>query len=152
MHFHGQLFDTAMRPGLPEPLFQHLTSSPAEPHLLGLKDLFLNIHGSYDISSDHEKCSFKTRDTAIEAQAFSLQEPSYFFSTYSPPRTESGYKPARARLEEDLRFVSRMVRSLLSSRLTTLSYPKDRQCLHHTERIPLYPILYALSSSSIRPS
>lgn len=47
--------------------------------------------------------------TAIEAQAFSLQEPSYFFSMYSPPRTESGYKPARARLEEDLRFVSKMV-------------------------------------------
>ena len=49
---------------------------------------------------------------AIEAQMFSLQEPSYFFSMYSPPRTEAAYKPARARLEEDLRFASRMVRSI----------------------------------------
>ena len=43
---------------------------------------------------------------------FSLQEPGHFFSTYSPPRTEAAYKPARARLEEDLRFASRMVRSI----------------------------------------
>lgn len=49
---------------------------------------------------------------AIEAQTFSLQEPGYFFSMYSPPRTDAAYKPARARLEEDLRFASRMVRSI----------------------------------------
>ena len=49
---------------------------------------------------------------AIEAQMFSLQEPSHFFSTYSPPRTEAAYKPGRARLEEDLRFASRMVRNV----------------------------------------
>lgn len=52
------------------------------------------------------------RSLAIEAQMFSLQEPSHFFSTYSPPRTEAAYKPGRARLEEDLRFASRMVRKV----------------------------------------
>jgi hypothetical protein len=45
---------------------------------------------------------------AIEAQTFSMQEPGYFFSIYSPPRTEAGYKVARQRLEEDLRFTSKM--------------------------------------------
>jgi len=49
---------------------------------------------------------------AMEGQMFSLQEPSHFFSTYSPPRTDAAYKLARARLEEDLRFASRMVRSI----------------------------------------
>lgn len=49
--------------------------------------------------------------TAIEAQTFSLEEPSYFFSMYAPPRTEAGYKPARARLEEDLRFASKKVKN-----------------------------------------
>jgi hypothetical protein len=45
---------------------------------------------------------------AIEAQTFSMQEPGYFFSIYSPPRTEAGYKLARQRLEEDLKFTSKM--------------------------------------------
>lgn len=31
--------------GLPEPLFQRLTSSPAEPFLRGLQELFLNFWG-----------------------------------------------------------------------------------------------------------
>ena len=53
-------------------------------------------------------------DLAIEAHVFSLQEPSHFFSTYTPPRTDAAYKPARTRLEEDLRFTSRMVRSVYS--------------------------------------
>ncbi len=34
---------------------------------------------------------------------------------YSPPRTEAAYKLARVRLEEDLRFVSQMVRRILCS-------------------------------------
>lgn len=34
-----------MGQGLPEPLFERLTSSPAEPHLQGLKELFLNYNG-----------------------------------------------------------------------------------------------------------
>ena len=48
------------------------------------------------------------RPLAIEAQTFSMQEPGYFFSIYSPPRTEAGYKLARQRLEEDLKFTSKM--------------------------------------------
>lgn len=38
-----------------------------------------------------------------------MEDPSMFFSIYSPPRSEAGYKSARARLEEDLKLTSRMV-------------------------------------------
>lgn len=36
---------TGLTSGLPEPLFQRLTSSPAEPFLRGLQELFLNFWG-----------------------------------------------------------------------------------------------------------
>lgn len=93
--------------GLPEPLFERLTSSPAEPHLQALKELFLNFNRklwSKDVGS-----LYSSYILAIEAQVFSMREPSYFFSMYSPPRTDASFKPARARLEEDLWFMSKMV-------------------------------------------
>ncbi|KAK0239011.1 Sec1-like snare protein [Armillaria nabsnona] len=76
--------------GLSEPLFQRLTSSAAEPHLQALKELFLNF-------------------SPVEAQTFSLQTPEMFFSIYSPPRHENDYSRARERLEEDLRFTSKII-------------------------------------------
>ncbi|KAF5383619.1 hypothetical protein D9615_003550 [Tricholomella constricta] len=76
--------------GLEEQLFEKLTSSPAEPFLRGLREVFLNFW-------------------ATEAQAFSLEDPALFFSLYSPPRSDSAFKLARTRLEEDLRFVSKMI-------------------------------------------
>jgi len=35
--------------GLDEPLFQRLTTSPAEPYLKGLKELFINFWGNYTL-------------------------------------------------------------------------------------------------------
>ncbi|KAF9525353.1 Sec1-like snare protein [Crepidotus variabilis] len=106
--------------GLPEHLFQQLTASAAEPYLQALKELFLNIH-------------------AIEAQAFSLEEPSYFFSMYAPPRTEAGYKPARARLEEDLRFASKKIANIC---ITLGEFPYIRYYFpsHHLPLGPLKPV------------
>jgi hypothetical protein len=46
---------------------------------------------------------------AIEARTFTIDEPSFFFSIYSPPRQESAAKLARDRLLEDMRFTSKMV-------------------------------------------
>ncbi|KAF9480487.1 Sec1-like snare protein [Pholiota conissans] len=106
--------------GLPEHLFERLTSSPAEPHLQALKELFLNFN-------------------AIEAQAFSLQEPSYFFSMYSPPRTEAAYKLARVRLEEDLRFTSKMIVNVCVS-LNEFPYIRYYMPSTHLPLGPLKPV------------
>ncbi|KAJ3865846.1 MAG: Sec1-like snare protein [Lentinula lateritia] len=76
--------------GLSEPLFNRLGSSPAEPHLRTLQELYINFR-------------------AIEAQAFSVDSPELFFSIYSPPRNENGYRAARDRLEEDIRFTSKVI-------------------------------------------
>lgn len=76
--------------GLDEPLFQRLFTSPAEPFLKGLRELFLHFW-------------------AIEAQAFSLQDPGLFFSLFSPPRSDGSFKHARTRLEEDLKFISKTI-------------------------------------------
>ena len=49
--FHVQVrlrFDTSARTGLAEELFQRLTSSPAEPFLRGLQDLYVNFWGASD--------------------------------------------------------------------------------------------------------
>ncbi|KAH9479547.1 Protein transport protein sec1 [Psilocybe cubensis] len=105
--------------GLPEKLFERLTSSPAEPYLQALKELFLNFN-------------------AIEAQAFSMNEPGYFFSIYSPPRTESSYKPARARLEEDLRFMSKMISNVCIS-LNEFPYIRFYMPSSHQPLGPLKP-------------
>ncbi|KAI0306079.1 Sec1-like snare protein [Multifurca ochricompacta] len=76
--------------GLSDELFQRLTSSPAEPFLRGLQDLYVNFW-------------------AIEAQAFSLRVPEQFFSMYSPPRSDATARAERDRLEEDIRFVAKSI-------------------------------------------
>ncbi|KAF7296537.1 hypothetical protein HMN09_01060700 [Mycena chlorophos] len=76
--------------GLEERLFERLASSPAEPYLRAVKELFVNFWSA-------------------EAQTFSLQAPELFFSLYSPPRNDSGFKAARARVEDDLRFASKII-------------------------------------------
>ncbi|KAJ7920739.1 Sec1-like snare protein [Mycena leptocephala] len=76
--------------GLEERLFERLASSPAEPNLRAVKELFVNFW-------------------AAEAQTFSLQAPEFFFGLYSPPRSDSVFKAARARLEEELRFSSKII-------------------------------------------
>ncbi|KAF9047185.1 Sec1-like protein [Hymenopellis radicata] len=79
--------------GLPEPLFERLTQSPAEPYLKALKDLYVNF-------------------AALEAQTFSTQSPEMFFSIYSPPRSENEYRMARDRLDESLRFTSKLISNI----------------------------------------
>jgi syntaxin-binding protein 1 len=76
--------------GLADELFQRLTSSPAEPFLRGLQDLYVNFW-------------------AIEAQAFSLRVPEYFFSMYSPLRSDATARAERDRLTEDIRFVAKSI-------------------------------------------
>ncbi|KAA1469037.1 Sec1-like snare protein [Dentipellis sp. KUC8613] len=76
--------------GLGEQLFEKLTSSPAEPFLKSLQELFINFW-------------------AIESQAFSLKLPSQFFSMFSPPRNDSTTRASRDRLEEDIMFVSKQI-------------------------------------------
>lgn len=104
---------------LPEPLFQRLTSSPAEPHLKGLKEIFVNFW-------------------ATEAQAFSLNTPELFFNIYSPPRNEAAFKSARSRLEEELRFASKRIADLC---ITLNEFPYIRYYLpsHHPPLGPLQP-------------
>ncbi|KAF8493208.1 Sec1-like protein [Russula emetica] len=76
--------------GLAEELFERLTSSPAEPFLRGLQDLYVNFW-------------------AIESQVFSLHVPEYFFSMYSPPRSDATARAERDRLTEDIRFVAKSI-------------------------------------------
>ncbi|KAJ7638250.1 Sec1-like snare protein [Roridomyces roridus] len=76
--------------GLEEKLFDRLVSSAAEPFLRTVKELFVNFW-------------------AAEAQTFTLQAPEMFFGLYSPPRSDSQFKAARDRLEEELRFASKII-------------------------------------------
>lgn len=76
--------------GLPDPLFQRLTSSPAEPFLKGLQDLYINFW-------------------AIEAQTFSTQTPESFFHFYAPPRDEAQFQMAKDRILEHVTFTSKMI-------------------------------------------
>ncbi|TFK26209.1 ras opposite [Coprinopsis marcescibilis] len=103
--------------GLSEELFQRITTSSAEPNLRALKELFINFWAS-------------------EAQVFSVQDPSLFFSIYSPPRTEAAYKPARDRLEEDLKFTSKIITNLC---ITLNEFPYVRYYLP-TNHPPLGPL------------
>ncbi|CCM01354.1 uncharacterized protein FIBRA_03404 [Fibroporia radiculosa] len=105
--------------GLDEQLFQRLTSSPAEPHLKALQELFINFW-------------------AIEAQAFSLKLPGAFFNIYSPPRSDSAFPSARSRLEEELRFASKMIVNVC---ITLNEYPYIRYYLpsHHAPLGALKP-------------
>ncbi|KAF9240729.1 Sec1-like protein [Melanogaster broomeanus] len=105
--------------GLSEPLFERLTSSPAEPFLRGLQELFVNFW-------------------AVEAQAFSLNSPSLFFNIYSPPRNDAAFKTARSRLEEELQFTSKIITNLC---ITLNEFPYIRYYLpsHHLPLGPLQP-------------
>ncbi|KAK7685678.1 hypothetical protein QCA50_011022 [Cerrena zonata] len=82
--------------GLSEQLFERLTASPAEPYLKGLQDLYINYW-------------------AIESNSFTLKQPESFFSLFSPPRNDAGFKPARDHLEEQLRFSSKMIANVCIS-------------------------------------
>ncbi|TFK85671.1 Sec1-like protein [Polyporus arcularius HHB13444] len=105
--------------GLHEQLFERLTSSPAEPYLKALQELFINFW-------------------AIESQAFSVRSPGAFFNMYSPPRSDTSYKPLRDRLHEELRFMSKMISNVC---LTLNEYPFIRyhSPSHHQPLGPLKP-------------
>ncbi|KAF8892136.1 Sec1-like snare protein [Infundibulicybe gibba] len=114
---HGA--DGILHIGLSEPLFQRLTASAAEPFLQGLKELFLNFW-------------------ATEAQTFSIQDPGMFFSIYSPPRSDTAYKAARDRLEEEIRFASKIISNVC---ITLNEYPFIRYYVppNHPPLGPLKP-------------
>ncbi|KAI9062524.1 Sec1-like protein [Trametes sanguinea] len=105
--------------GLAEHLFERLTSSPAEPYLKALQELFINFW-------------------AVEAQAFTVRDPGSFFNIYSPPRSDTSYKPMRDRLDEELRYMSRMIANVC---LTLNEYPYIRYYSpsHHPPLGPLRP-------------
>ncbi|KAI0364350.1 Sec1-like protein [Pilatotrama ljubarskyi] len=105
--------------GLAEHLFERLTASPAEPYLKALQELYINFW-------------------AIEGQAFSLRNPGSFFNIYSPPRSDTSFKPMRDRLDEELRFMSKMITNVC---LTLNEYPYIRYYspTHHAPLGPLRP-------------
>ncbi|KAI0352131.1 Sec1-like protein [Trametes cingulata] len=105
--------------GLAEQLFERLTSSPAEPYLKALQELYINFW-------------------AIEAQAFSVRNSGSFFNIYSPPRSDTSFKPMRDRLDEELRFMSKMITNVC---LTLNEYPYIRYYspTHHAPLGPLRP-------------
>ncbi|KAI0686679.1 Sec1-like protein [Cytidiella melzeri] len=90
--------------GLPEHLFEKLTSSPAEPYLKSLQELYINFW-------------------PVESQVFLLKRPASFFSMFGPPRSDSAFKSARESLEEELRFASKMIVNLC---VTTNEFPYIR--------------------------
>lgn len=95
--------------GLPESLLNHLVSSPAEPHLRTLQDLYVNF-------------------AALEQRVFSVRSPASFFSLYAPHKevpavafnsrraeaahispTQVAVNSARAGLDNDLKFMAKSV-------------------------------------------
>ncbi|KAJ7464621.1 Sec1-like snare protein [Mycena latifolia] len=111
--------------GLEERLFERLASSAAEPYLRAVKELFVNFWAS-------------------EAQTFSLQAPELFFGIYSPPRSESQFKAARDRLEEELRFAAKIIANVC---ITLNEFPYIRYYVP-----PNHPPLGALKPhASTRP-
>jgi len=106
----GALQMTRLISGLSEPLFQRLTSSPAEPFLRGLQELFLNFWGKRGLLLRLSRIHINQVPPAAEAQTFSLNSPGLFFNIYSPPRNEAAFKTTRSRLEEELLFMSKSVR------------------------------------------
>ncbi|KAJ6534642.1 Sec1-like snare protein [Mycena vulgaris] len=111
--------------GLEEKLFERLASSAAEPYLRAVQELFVNFWAS-------------------EAQTFSLQAPELFFGIYSPPRSDSQFKAARDRLEEELRFASKIIANVC---ITLNEFPLIRYYMP-----PNHPPLGALKPhASTRP-
>ncbi|KAF9647199.1 Sec1-like snare protein [Thelephora ganbajun] len=96
---------------IPDQLLAELGSSPAERHLKGVKDLYLNFW-------------------PIETQAFSLKLPEQFFSLYSPPKTNNAFKGSRERLEEDIKFTSKMIANVCIS-LNEFPYIRYYMPSHH---------------------
>ncbi|KAJ7211803.1 Sec1-like protein [Mycena haematopus] len=90
--------------GLDERLLERLATSAAEPHLGPVKDLYLNFW-------------------AAEAQTFSLQAPEFFFGLYSPPRSDSHFKAARARVEEELRLPAKLCIANVCITLNEFPFP-----------------------------
>ncbi|CAK5269873.1 unnamed protein product [Mycena citricolor] len=76
--------------GLDEHLLERLATSRAEPYLRTVRELFINFWPA-------------------ESQTFSLQAPELFFGLYSPPRNDSQFQVARSRVQEQLKFVSKMI-------------------------------------------
>ncbi|EJU03633.1 Sec1-like protein [Dacryopinax primogenitus] len=76
--------------GLPEPLFQRLTASAAEPFLRQLVELSINFW-------------------PLEKQVLSLEHPDFFFSFFSPPPSQALFQAAYERFEDDLWFTSRCI-------------------------------------------
>ncbi|EKM50683.1 uncharacterized protein PHACADRAFT_264085, partial [Phanerochaete carnosa HHB-10118-sp] len=105
--------------GLAEPLFEKLTSSPAEPHLKALQDLYINFW-------------------ALESQAFSVKRPGQFFNAFSPPRSDATFISARSKLEEELRFTSKMLVNVCVT-LNELPYIRYYFPSHHPPLGPLKP-------------
>ncbi|KAJ7087363.1 Sec1-like snare protein [Mycena belliarum] len=111
--------------GLEEGLFNRVASSAAEPYLKTVQDLFVNFWAS-------------------EAQTFSMQAPELFFGTYSPPRSDSQFKAARDRLEEELRFSAKIIANVC---ITLNEFPFIRYYMP-----PNHPPLGALKPhASTRP-
>ncbi|KAF8347811.1 ras opposite [Amanita rubescens] len=103
--------------GLSATLFERLTSSSAEPHLKGLKELYINF-------------------SVLEAQTWSIQMPELFFSAYSPPRNEQQIRATRVRLLEDLQFASKMISNLC---ITLNEFPFIRYYVPQNHK-PLGPL------------
>ncbi|KZT51928.1 Sec1-like protein [Calocera cornea HHB12733] len=76
--------------GVAEPLFQRLTASAAEPFLRQLVELYINFW-------------------PLEKQVFSLEQPDFFFSFFSPPPSTALAPAAFERFEDDLWFTSRCI-------------------------------------------
>ncbi|KIJ55031.1 hypothetical protein M422DRAFT_64178 [Sphaerobolus stellatus SS14] len=105
--------------GLSENLVNRLVSSPAEPYLKALKELYLNFW-------------------PIESQAFSTNTPGMFYSLFTPPHSPTAVKGARLRAEEDLRFVARCILNIC---VTLEEYPLVRYYVpaHHKPLGPFAP-------------
>ncbi|GJJ13940.1 hypothetical protein Clacol_008197 [Clathrus columnatus] len=105
--------------GLTEQLLNRLVSSPAEPHLKALKELYLNFW-------------------PLEARTFSLNAPAMFYSLFSPPRSPAALSSARIVAEEDLKFIAK---GILNVCVALEEYPLIRYYLpsHHKPLGPFVP-------------
>lgn len=103
---------------LSEPLLQRLTSSPAEPKLRQLIELFVNIW-------------------PLEAQVFSLKSPQSFFTLFQPPGGSFGLSPEEAlsAIEDELHFSTQ---ALLNVCVTLNEFPLVRY--YNPNHPPLGPL------------
>ncbi|KAG1907804.1 Sec1-like protein [Suillus fuscotomentosus] len=111
--------------GLSETLFEHLTTSPAEPHLKGLQDLFVNFRGCLRMQRPRRKLSL-----------FSHQDCSLTLLAHHEMKLQ--FKSARLKLEEELRFVSKTIANVCIT-LNEFPYVRYYMPTHHTPLGPLKP-------------